>query len=247
MKECTTPDQIRKVLMRARCEQIGIESLPPEYEKLMSKPLHPDIYGKENYQHMKSLLKFRVSSSRYRHSKGVAQTAKYLARIYDQDEKKARMAGILHDWDKGLNNEQARARVRELGLSMPQEVLDDMPFLLHGPTAAAALKRDFPVLGDDVCQAIARHTSGAADMTPLDSIIYVADIIEPNRVYGDADGIAELRDQVGNISLDELYFNAFKYTLSFLIERERRLFPGTIDIWNALMGKCGQRVALLPT
>ena len=69
--------------------------------------------------------------------------------------------------------------------------------------------------------------------------MYVADIIEPNRTYGDMSGIQMLRDEVGTVPLDRLYFDAFKYTLSFLVSHDRQLYPRTIDIWNSLMWRFG--------
>ena len=60
-------------------------------------------------------------------------------------------------------------------------VLDTMPRLLHGPTAAAELVRAYPDLSADVVQAIARHTAAAVGMSDLDMIIYIADAIEPSR------------------------------------------------------------------
>ena len=63
-----------------------------------------DIYGRRNYRHMKSLLAERVSPRRFEHSVGVAKCARDLARTYGYaDPRKAKMAGILHDWDKGYD------------------------------------------------------------------------------------------------------------------------------------------------
>lgn len=199
----------------------------------------PSVFGKANYDRMKKLLEDRVGSKRYAHSKGVAKTAKRLAAVYGYDPKVARMAGILHDWDKGLSADEVRERARALGVEARPEVIEGMPWLLHGPTAAKALEAEYPEFGSEVFQAIARHTSGAADMAPLDCIIYIADIIEPNRTFGDERGIRRLRELVGKVPLDRLYFEAFKYTLQFLVANDRQLAPDTLEIWNALMPKYG--------
>ena len=39
-------------------------------------------------------------------------------------------------------------------------------------------------------------------MTPLDMVVYLADMIEPNRDYP---GVQDLRDAVGAVSLSELF------------------------------------------
>jgi predicted HD superfamily hydrolase involved in NAD metabolism len=198
------------------------------------------VFSEERYRMMKCLLKERVGRKRYKHSKGVAKTAARLARIYGYDPAQARMAGILHDWDKALTFDEVRERVRAFRLDIDPVVVSDMPWLLHGPTAAAALQRLYPEFGGDVFQAIARHTSGAVDMAPLDCIIYIADIIEPHRTYGNMQGIEELQAAVGEVPLEELYFKAFKYTFQFLVDKDRQLFPETVAIWNALMWKYGK-------
>lgn len=196
-------------------------------------------FSKDAYDAMKALLKERVSKKRFDHSVNVAKVARRLAKTYGADPDKARLAGILHDWDKGLSNEELRVRAAELRVEVDPLVLSDMPWLLHGPTAAACLRKDYPQFGDEVFQAIERHTSGAADMSALDCIIYVADIIEPNRTFGDMAGIERLRGLVGELPLEELYFEAFKYTLEFLISTDRVLYPATIETWNLLMRKFG--------
>lgn len=198
-----------------------------------------DPFSKDSYDAMKALLKKRVGNKRFEHSVNVAKVARRLAKAYGADQDKARLAGILHDWDKGLTNEELRDRAIELKIDVDPMVLSDMPWLLHGPTAAAFLRKEYPQFGDEVFQAIERHTSGAADMSALDCIIYVADIIEPNRTFGDMEGIERLRGLVGKLPLEELYFEAFKYTLQFLISTDRVLYPATIETWNLLMRKFG--------
>lgn len=59
-------------------------------------------FGSQSYKHMKGLLMQRVNPSRYVHSISVAKTARKLARAYGYDGHVARMAGLLHDWDKAL-------------------------------------------------------------------------------------------------------------------------------------------------
>jgi predicted HD superfamily hydrolase involved in NAD metabolism len=191
-----------------------------------------NVYGDENYKRMKKLLKERVSAKRYEHSKHVAKTAEELALIYGVDEGKARMAGLLHDWDKGLTLEEQRARVDQFGLDIDPIIITDMPYLLHGPTAAAALGSEFPELDRDVLQAISRHTSGARNMTPLDMIVYTADLIEPGRDYK---RVKAIRKAVGKVSLQELYFLAFKNIYEFLIGQNRMMHPRTADVWNHLV------------
>ncbi len=191
-----------------------------------------DVYGDENFKRMKKVLKNRVSAKRYDHSKRTAKAAEELALIYGVDEGKARLAGLLHDWDKGLTLDEERGRVKQYELDIDPLVITDMPYLLHGPTAAAALRAEFPEIGEDVLVAIERHTSGARNMSLLDMIVYTADLIEPGRDYR---RVKAIRKAVGKVSLPELYFLAFKNCFEFLIGQNRMIHPRTVDIWNGLV------------
>ena len=187
---------------------------------------------KEFYKARKAELRDRVGERRFEHVMGVAKTAKKLARRYGLDERKARLAGLLHDWDKGLDDEQARARVRELGLEgrIDPWVVENMPRVLHAHTAAVALAREFPEIPGDVLQAIDRHTTAAEDMSDLDKVLYIADALEPNRQFGRID---ELREVAKTATLDELYFQTYEYWTLLLFERRQPLHPDTMRIWNA--------------
>ena len=162
----------------------------------------------------------------------IEDEAEMLAEEYGLSVKKARLAGLLHDWDKGLDDEQIRARVYELGMEDDVDpfVVDQMPAVLHGNTAARALARDFPEIPGDVLQAIDRHTTADENMSEFDMALYIADAIEPGRQYGRVD---ELRSAVGTCSLEELYYKTYEYWVFLLFERGKPLHPDTIRIWNA--------------
>ena len=179
-------------------------------------------------------LRERLGRRRFEHTLGVAGTAARLARTYGVDERKARLAGLLHDWDKAYDDAGIRVRVEELGLAVYPYAFEVMPWLLHGPTAAAALARAFPCLPRDVVQAIARHTAGAVGMTGLDMVVYVADALEPGRDYAGRDDIRAL---VGRVPLEELYLATFRHVFLSLVERRKRIHPQSIEIWNYYLAR----------
>ena len=193
-----------------------------------------DALSKEFYKARKAELETRVSPKRFKHSMGVSKACVQLAKAYGLDERKARLAGLLHDWDKGLDDDGARARVYELGMEDEVDpfVVENMPAVLHGNTAARALARDFPSIPGDVLQAIDRHTTADEHMSQLDMVLYIADAIEPGRQFGRID---ELRAAVGTCSLEELYFKTYEYWVFLLFERGRPLHPDTIRIWNSYL------------
>lgn len=192
-----------------------------------------DILGDGFYEQMHSLLKNRVSEKRLLHIEGVASTAEELANRYGVDPKKARLAGLLHDWDKGYDDDQERERVEELGMSdeLDPWVVENMPRVLHGPTAARYLEKEYPSIPKDIIDAIYKHTTADSNMSDLDKIIYIADAIEPTRRF---DSIDYLRSDLDSISLDDLYLRIYKFWIIALIDHDTVLYPKTIEIWNDL-------------
>ena len=76
---------------------------------------------------------------------------------------------------------------------------------------AKALRMD----EDAVYEAIYWHTTGKADMTLLEKIIYMADYMEPNR---DFDGVQTLRELAWT-DLDRAMLAAFQLSVDILVAR----------------------------
>ncbi len=174
----------------------------------------------------------REKPARLEHSLGVAACARELACAYDVDRDAAYVAGLLHDWAKAYGRQESISRAESLGIDMGDQ-LERVAPLLHGPIAARELKDEFPELSEEVLQAIARHTIGAVDMTPLDAVVFVADAIEPGRPH--TPSIDELRSKAGAVPIDELFFLALKSSVGYVIETGRYLYPGALSIYNALV------------
>jgi HD superfamily phosphohydrolase YqeK len=97
-----------------------------------------------------------------------------------------------------------------------------------------AVSREFPQLPQGIIQAIARHTSAAPDMTDLDMVIYIADMLEPLRSQGN---LTPLREMVGRIELEELFLRCYEATMRHLINRHRFVHPDSLVVWNAYVAR----------
>jgi HD superfamily phosphohydrolase YqeK len=104
-----------------------------------------------------------------------------------------------------------------------------MPHLLHARTGARSAAEALPGLSADVVAAIARHTLGDVGMTPLDMVVYLADMIESHRDYP---GVEELRGAVGAVSLPELFALGYQQTIRYLVGVRGEIHPRTVDVWN---------------
>lgn len=122
------------------------------------------------------------------HVLGTEQEAIRLAARYGADVEKARRAALLHDCTKKLDMEEQLSLCRQYGIQL-DELEQRALKLLHARTGAE-IARDVFGADDEIYSAIRWHTTGHANMTLLEKIIYLADYIEPSR---DFPGVARLR------------------------------------------------------
>jgi len=71
-------------------------------------------------------------------------------------------------------------------------------------------------------------------MTDLDMVVFVADGIEPRRRAEPATvHVRKLVEQ--GAPLKEVFWSSFSSGVAYVIQTERYLFPGTLDIYNELV------------
>jgi predicted HD superfamily hydrolase involved in NAD metabolism len=119
---------------------------------------------------------------RYWHCVRVARCADILAQRHRLDTGKARTAGMLHDLARLYS--PARLMAECSARDMPIEEFERAnPMLLHARLGAALARENFGIQDSQVLSAIEKHTTGAAEMSPLDCAVYVADSLEPHRSF----------------------------------------------------------------
>ena len=177
------------------------------------------------------LLKERLNDYGFKHNLSTADTARDLAFIYQADSDEAYVAGLLHDWDRCILDEDIIARARSYGMELSPEALE-APKILHAHTGAQAVQDTFPELPATVIDAIRHHTVGVPNMSDLDKLIYLADMLEPLRTNPH---VATLREMVGTVDLDALFLQAYQHTMLHLVHNRKVMHPETIKVWNALM------------
>ena len=130
-----------------------------------------------------------LNPNRVKHVLGCRDTAVELAKRWGADETDAARAGILHDITKAIDGPLQLTLCDAYG-----KILSDFsrkyPKTLHALTGSLVAERIFGE-NEAVVSAIEHHTTGKADMSLLEMIIYVADYMEPNR---DFPGVEKLRE-----------------------------------------------------
>ena len=180
---------------------------------------------------MRRTLMSRLKKQRFAHSIGVADTAVRLAERFGVDREKTYIAGLLHDCAREFENDllPLEAIKRKIPIN---EVELATPLLLHAPLGARMVTEIYGVDEPEIIRAIERHTVAARNMSPLDKIIYFADMIEPHRDYP---GVEELRRLSREASLDDMFFTGLEQTILFIISKNAPLHPSTIDARNYLL------------
>lgn len=136
--------------------------------------------GKDAMKREKILyrLKKELDALRYEHTLGVEATARVMARQFGVNEERAGLAALLHDCAKCMP-------LSQMVKTAKGESLDDMMLeskaLMHAVAGMCLAKSVYGVEDEAVLSAIRWHTTGRAGMTDLEKIVYLADMIEPNR------------------------------------------------------------------
>ena len=125
-------------------------------------------------------LKGMLTEHRFQHTLGVADTAERLAASYGVDPHRARLAGLLHDCAKSMPMEEMVAMVKANLSDLDDSELETRA-ILHAPAGMVVARDMFGVRDARILSAIRKHTVGDGEMCPLDTLIYVADFIEPGR------------------------------------------------------------------
>ncbi len=145
----------------------------------------------QQFQAYTALLRARLSKKRFTHSVNVAIAAKELAVRWHADPDWAYLAGLLHDCCKELPAEEQAALMRS-GPFAVEEIEWLCKPVWHGIAAAAYMQVELGIENQEVLSAARWHTVGHANMTLLEEIVYMADLISAERTYHDVERVRKL-------------------------------------------------------
>lgn len=184
-----------------------------------------------DYEACRKLLESRLKKSRYEHSLGVAETAVFLAERFGVNPEKARIAGLLHDCAREYSDNMFISEADKRGI-VYGSVERQMPLLLHAYIGAFRIKELYNIDDAEISQAIYRHTVGGEKMTPLDKIIYFADMIEPHRDYPEVEMLRRLSREA---TLDEMVLEGLTQSIIFVAKKNHLIHPDTVTARNELL------------
>lgn len=176
-------------------------------------------------------VQMHMSERRFQHVLGVEETSIALAARYGASEEKASIAALTHDYAKERPDDEFELIIKRDGYDL--ELLQYGNAIWHGLVGASMVQRELGIDDEEILQAIRLHTTGAAKMSLLDKIIFVADYIEPGRTFP---GVKEARE-IALVDLDGAVAYETKQTLLHLIEQEQKIYPKTIETYNYWVSK----------
>ncbi|EYE88478.1 phosphohydrolase [Fervidicella metallireducens AeB] len=184
----------------------------------------------KEYEYIRESIKKLLKPSRFQHSLNVEEAAVELAKIYGADVSKCRIAAIAHDCVKNLTDPELIDMAMEYGLEV-DEIQLNFPQLLHGSVGAKYCEQVFKIKDEEILNAICFHTTGRRNMTTLEKIVYLADVIEKGR---DFPGIEKIRE-LSKINLNKALILACNTTIEYILKKDFLLHPLTIEFRNSLL------------
>lgn len=194
-------------------------------------PIYKESYTNLSREQLVSRIREMMSQERFEHVLNVEKTAVYLAEKYHADVEKVSIAALLHDIAKDQPDEEMRDLVISENLNL--DLLQFGSEIWHGPVGAIVARREFHVEDEEILDSIEQHTIGAREMTLTAQIVFIADYIEPGRKFP---GVEKARSQAEE-SLEKAVKLKIIETIKYLINIEKKIYPKTIESYNAWIEK----------
>ena len=177
---------------------------------------------------LRSKLKTKLDPMRYEHSLSVSFTCMNLAMRYGYDIDKAELAGLMHDCGKRFTDEIILKKCISHKILVTDAEQNALP-VLHAKYGAWLAENKYGIEDPEIISAIACHTTGKADMSVLDKIVYIADYIEPRRYK--ADNLPQMR-KLAYEDLDKTMYEILKSTLEYLAKKGAVADPMTATAYE---------------
>lgn len=178
----------------------------------------------------KAVIRPLMGDYRYEHSVNVADEAVKLAKLYAADVDKAYTAGILHDITKEIPKDEQLKIIAGGGIIL-DDVQKNAPKLWHSISGSVYVQSKLGITDADIINAIRYHTTGRANMSLLEKIIYIADYTAKGRKYN---GVDVMREK-SRVSLEDAMIFSFQYTFNNLSSKEIAIHPDEIFAYNYIV------------
>ncbi|WP_294728074.1 bis(5'-nucleosyl)-tetraphosphatase (symmetrical) YqeK [Fusobacterium nucleatum] len=186
---------------------------------------------KYNFNELKEIVKSKMSLKRFTHTLGVVEMSEKLAKIYNANIEKCKVAALLHDICKEMNMEYIKNICKNNFINeLSEEDLENNE-ILHGFAGAYYVKNELGINDKEILNAIKYHTVGAKDMTLLKKIVYIADAIEYGRNYP---SVVEIREETFK-NLDKGILMEIEHKEEYLESIGKKSHPNTDELKKEIL------------
>ena len=186
---------------------------------------------KYNFNELKEIVKSKMSLKRFTHTLGVVEMSEKLAKIYNANIEKCKVAAVLHDICKEMNMEYIKNICKNNFINeLSEEDLENNE-ILHGFAGAYYVKNELGINDKEILNAIKYHTVGAKDMTLLEKIVYIADAIEYGRNYP---SVVEIREETFK-NLDKGILMEIEHKEEYLESIGKKSHPNTDELKKEIL------------
>lgn len=202
------------------------------------------IVNEEMLDALREDVRAKMSEKRFLHTLGVEREISRLADIYGAENKTLmRCAALLHDITKEYTPDRHLNIMESCGLDTEYYRTQNHK-VYHSVTASLIIPREYEDYADgELIHAVSVHTTGCADMTLFDKLLFLADYIEDTRTFEDCvvlrrffyDGIERGEDKCAHLEATLLL--SFDMTLRDLIESGSVISDKTVEARNSLLYK----------
>lgn len=198
----------------------------PVEEYILKEDLYQESHARrvERYQ---QVIRSMLREKRVQHSLNVAEQAVHLAKIHGVNEKKAQIAGLLHDVCKNMKTLEMLKWITGSGIAMDNITLRQQQ-LWHAVASSAYAQNELDIYDPEILNAIRYHTTARRGMSPLEQVIYLADVTSSERDYP---GVQRMR-LLAEKSLKEAMRESLKFILGDLTRRNLQIVQDTWEAYN---------------
>lgn len=175
-------------------------------------------------------LRENLKDTRYIHTLGVVSVAKKLAALNNVSEEKAEIAALCHDIGKNLPKDEMLKIMKDNNIILSEDE-KATPELWHSIISPVIAKNVLGITEEEILNAARWHTTGKENMSTLEKIIYISDMIEPSRIY---EGVDQLR-KITIEDLDDGVLAGINQTTTFLLSKGAPIDLNTIKARNYLI------------
>ena len=178
-------------------------------------------------------LKENLSEKRYLHSVSTMEKAKELANQYNQDELIVMLTALAHDNAKEMTDEDYFEYAKQNNIELNE--LDKLETIcLHGKIGADIAGKKYGFT-KEMQDAIYYHTTGRANMSLLDKLVFLADKTEDTRQEEDAKKLRTIMNEEG---LDRaILWDIDFFSIPKFIKNQRIIHPESIYARNYIIAK----------